>query len=758
MKEFWKYWRLVPDRDRHIWQFVLPSEHDSPSKAGQDWETAQGREFLEAMSEAFIFDKARHPNSADRLYRQQALESAGDDVGTAASTTPPAILENSLANQVFRSTYRGIDFYRRLQRDDGHWPGDYGGPHFLLPGLVIASYITGTPFPPPHQTLMKRYMYNHQNEDGGWGLHLEGESILFTTVLQYVALRLLGEKQNHEQLTRARKWILNHGGAVGIPPWGKFYLSVLGVYAWSGNHSLMPEMWVLPRFLPVHPGRYWCHCRMVYLPMSYCFGHRVTACETPLIRALRQELYTQDYDEIDWKAARDQIAKTDLFYPSSGLLKAINVFLNGYEGIHHRSLRKRALRFVLEYIDAEDNQTEYIDIGPVNQVINSICVWHAHGKDSPQFKKHVERWPDYLWIAEDGMKMNGYNGSQLWDTAFATQAIVENGMERHFPEVVKKAYRFIDRQQVREDVADRERFFRHISKGAWPFSTRPHGWPISDCTALGLHATLLVHRSSLLNDDKGDSPISPVRLREAVDVILSLQNADGGWASYENTRGPAWLELLNPSAIFRDIMIDYSYTECSSSCIHALLIYRKEDPHYRRGEVDRAIWRGVRYVRSRQRKDGAWFGSWGVCFTYGTWFAVEALAAVAKEESGMDSLCEDPCLQKACHFLIEKQNQDGGWGESFQSCVRKEYVPHPRSQIVNTSWALLSLMAARYPDHAPIEKAIRFLLAKQEENGDWPQESISGVFNHTCAITYTSYRNVFPIWALGRYFSNSQNA
>ena len=29
--------------------------------------------------------------------------------------------------------------------------------------------------------------------------------------------------------------------------------------------------------------------------------------------------------------------------------------------------------------------------------------------------------PDYLWVAEDGMKMQGYNGSQCWDTAFAVQ-------------------------------------------------------------------------------------------------------------------------------------------------------------------------------------------------------------------------------------------------------------------------------------------------------------------------------------------------
>ena len=34
---------------------------------------------------------------------------------------------------------------------------------------------------------------------------------------------------------------------------------------------------------------------------------------------------------------------------------------------------------------------------------------------------HIPRIYDYLWVAEDGLKMQGYNGSQLWDTAFAVQ-------------------------------------------------------------------------------------------------------------------------------------------------------------------------------------------------------------------------------------------------------------------------------------------------------------------------------------------------
>lgn len=36
-------------------------------------------------------------------------------------------------------------------------------------------------------------------------------------------------------------------------------------------------------------------------------------------------------------------------------------------------------------------------------------------------RRHLPRVYDYLWLAEDGMKMQGYNGSQLWDTSFAVQ-------------------------------------------------------------------------------------------------------------------------------------------------------------------------------------------------------------------------------------------------------------------------------------------------------------------------------------------------
>jgi len=53
----------------------------------------------------------------------------------------------------------------------------------------------------------------------------------------------------------------------------------------------------------------WCHCRAVYLPMSYIYGKRFVGRITPLVLELRNELYEDPYNLIDWNKARNQCAK-----------------------------------------------------------------------------------------------------------------------------------------------------------------------------------------------------------------------------------------------------------------------------------------------------------------------------------------------------------------------------------------------------------------------------------------------------------------
>lgn len=204
-----------------------------------------------------------------------------------------------------------------------------------------------------------------------------------------------------------------------------------------------------------------------------------------------------------------------------------------------------------------------------------------------------------------------------------------------------------------------------------------------------------------------------------------MQNSDGGFSSYEKIRGSRYLELLNPAEIFDQIMVEHSYPECTTAVLTALALFRRHNPDYRPRDIDRTASKASQFIRNTQRHDGSWYGSWGVCFTYAMFFAVQSLEAIGEQyESSMS-------VRRACEFLLAKQMEDGGWGEHHSSCVERRYIHHTKSQVVNTAWAVLTLMHAGYPDPTPIERGLELIASRQQPNGEWLQEGVEGVFNQT---------------------------
>ena len=195
---------------------------------------------------------------------------------------------------------------------------------------------------------------------------------MFGTAMNYVALRLLGVPESDERAARARAWIRENGGAKRVPTWGKCWLSVLGVYAWEGVNPLLPELWLLPPKVPVHPSNFWCHTRAVFLPMSYLYGKKARGRETDLVRSLRAEIHVEPYEAIDWRAARDDVHPSDVYSPHTKVLDAVNEVAGRYERFHAKRLRERALAYVIDQIHHEDMSTAYLDIGPVSKALHQI--------------------------------------------------------------------------------------------------------------------------------------------------------------------------------------------------------------------------------------------------------------------------------------------------------------------------------------------------------------------------------------------------
>jgi lanosterol synthase len=601
--------------------------------------------------------------------------------------------------------------------------------------VVITRHIVGHGFSPPERQRLILYFQQTQTADGSFGLHAEHRGSVFVTSLVYVAARLLGVSADHPLTVSAKRWLHSHGGVLAIPTWGKFWLALLGLYGWEGVRPLMPELVLLPRWLPLHPLRFYCHTRYIYLAMALLQGHRVQFNLDALTHDLRSELYGPHGMPSSFSSYRYQLASEDLLEPPGMILRLVERLLNAYDHIASRSLRQRATRHCLEFITRELQTNHFRSLSPVNNTLNALIF---HWQQRPAETARCIAGCEYYRFDDDqhGLRYSG-GSTTVWDTAFAIEALLADpSTARNYQETLLRAYRFLAANQLRQSLHDRDPCWPDEACGGWCLGTAEHAWPVSDCTAEALAAVLGVQRIFEVPD-----PISSTRFAQAADFILSRQNADGGFGSYERARAPRWIERLNPSEMFTQCMTDQSYIECTGSCLVALSRYREAFPNTSPQRIQHAIDRGTRFLFRRQRSDGAFPGAWGIYFTYGTFHAVRGLRA-----AGVPA--EHPALQAAASWLIRHQRADGGWGEHFTSCLQGEYVENPHSLPAMTSWAIIALTEIVGSQHPAVRRGICWLYVHYNSARSF--EFVNGVFFGSAMLRYELYPVYFPVWAMNR--------
>ncbi|OWM86892.1 hypothetical protein CDL15_Pgr015928 [Punica granatum] len=114
---------------RQMWEF-----DDNPKESEDELDK------IEDARDEFRKNRLRAKHSSDLLMRLQFGREKKLELLPQINVEE----EEEITEETVRVTLRrALRFYSTLQSDDGFWPGDYGGPLFLLPGLVSpTSYIS----------------------------------------------------------------------------------------------------------------------------------------------------------------------------------------------------------------------------------------------------------------------------------------------------------------------------------------------------------------------------------------------------------------------------------------------------------------------------------------------------------------------------------------------------------------------------------------------------------------------------------------
>ncbi len=322
---------------------------------------------------------------------------------------------------------------------------------------------------------------------------------------------------------------------------------------------------------------------------------------------------------------------------------------------------------------------------------------HPVARNAKRFLIETQR-SDGSWPVEVNLS--------LWNTTRAVEALSLTGTHEK------------DSESLEEDQArTRDWLLGQQTQSIHPYTqARPGGWgwnhfsgsvPDADDTA----GAILALRGLGL-------PADHPALVKGRDWLLGLQNRDGGWPTF--CRG--WMKLP----------FDQSAPDLTAHALRALDVLRESESE----AVRSARVRGWNYLRRVQGADGSFKPLWFGCetaedemnATYGTTHVLFACTAGNQEHKDI--------AERALKWLRSIQNVDGGFGGA-------KGAP---STVEETGLAIRALAGHGFGLKDPAcQKAARWLIERQAEDGTWPHAPIGFYF---AVLWY--YEEMYPLtYALG---------
>ncbi|TJY41326.1 squalene--hopene cyclase [Cohnella pontilimi] len=553
-----------------------------------------------------------------------------------------------------------------------------------------------------------------QQKNGAWKLFYdEGEGNVTATLEAYYGLLFSGfYSEEDERLRAAKKFILDHGGLSEVSTFTKIMLALTGQFKWP-SVALMPiEMILLPHNFPINFYSFSVFGRANMTPIMI-LADKKFSIPSPYAPDLSDLKLKRD-DEDQWVGSREWRSLRS--YIQDGVKRLL-----GIPRVLHRLAIERAEKYMLDHL--EQDGTFYSYYSSTFLMIFALLSLGYKKSDSVIIK------------AVDGIRamksvINGfphmqYTTANVWNTSLIGYTLQAAGVSHEDPMVMKANKYLLSRQ--------------HTRFGDWVVhnpNSLPGGWGFSDVNTMNPDVD---DTTASLRSISNIASRDPSAWKRGVDWLLSMQNDNGGWPAFEKNTDSKLLAFL-PLEKGRFMLMDPTCADLTGRTLEFFGNYTNL-PNIPNSPVIR---NAVNWLLRNQRKDGSWYGRWGICFIYGTWGAITGLRAVGLSKS-------HPSIQKASAWLSSIQNPDGGWGESCRSDIQMTYVPLTTSTLTDTAWALDALIAIADRPTTAIQKGITYLLGSLEIEDwttDYPKgQGMGGAFY----IHYHSYRYIFPLLTLAHY-------
>jgi squalene-hopene/tetraprenyl-beta-curcumene cyclase len=609
-----------------------------------------------------------------------------------------------------------------LQSEDGYWWFELEADCTIPAEYIMMMHYVGD----INEILQRKiaiFLRAQQSEDGSYPLFPGASGDISCCVKVYYALKLAGDSPEQTHMMKLRNYILSQGGAVNANVFTHITLAIFEQIPWRGVPYIPVEIMLLPKWFPFHLDKvsYW--SRTVMVPLFLLCTLKAKAKNPRQINIL--ELFVTHPDkEKHYFPKRTLLNK--FFLGLDNLGRMINPLIPNE--IHQRAIEKAENWFVTR-LNGEDGLG---GIFPAMVASYQALLLLGYCKNDPLVVNARKAIDNLLVVRKEDAYCQPCL-SPVWDTGLSALALQEADKNNN-EEQLTRAYDWLKSKQLSDEPGDWRIKRPNLEGGGWAFEFENPYYPDVDDTAAVAFAMA-----------DSEYPDLEESIHRATRWVVGMQSKNGGYGSFDVDNTHYYLNEIP----FADhgALLDPPTADVSARCLMLLARTAKTME-----ENLPAIDRSIKYLRSEQETDGSWFGRWGTNYIYGTWSVLMGL-----EQTHLTK--DDPMFSKAVTWLKSVQRDDGGWGEDNYSYtdISKSGQFHS-STPVQTSWAVLALLAAGEKDSLEVKAGIDFLLRNQQTDGVWNDCHFNAPgFPKVFYLKYHGYDKFFPLWALARYRNELNN-